>query len=90
MMPKLNTANPEVQKYFCDVGAANSTRITLLIMSTRETPEIAASPTEETITPSHIPTRMVSACSMTRGIIRRISLWLEKSLCSVNDLTSLL
>ena len=52
--------------------------------------EIAASPTEETITPSHIPTRMVSACSMIRGMIRRISLWLEKSLCSVNDLTSLL
>ena len=59
--------------------AANRFRITLLIISTRETPEIAASPTEDTITPSHIPTRAARACSITRGKIRRSSIRLVNS-----------
>ena len=54
-------------------SAAKSTKMTLLIMSTRETPEIAASPTEETMMPSHMPTRVARVCSMTRGKISRIS-----------------
>ena len=77
-------------RYFSDIHASCESQFRGLPHGLADTPEIAASPTEETITPSHIPTRMVSACSMIRGMIRRISLWLEKSLCSVNDLTSLL
>ena len=59
--------------------AANSVSTTLLIMSTKLTPEMAASPTEDTITPSHIPTSTVSPCSMTRGMMSRISCLFVKS-----------
>lgn len=59
--------------------AANRFKMTLLIMSTRDTPDMAASPTAETITPSHMPTRAARACSITRGKINRTNARFEKS-----------
>ena len=50
-------------------SAAMMEKIRLLIMSTRETPEMAASPTEATIMVSAMPTVMASACSKTSGMI---------------------
>ena len=55
---------------------ANRVSTTLLIMSTRDTPEMAASPTEDTITPSAMPTSTERACSMTSGISSRTSILL--------------
>ena len=48
-------------------SAPNSVMMSGLIISTSDTPEIAASPTDETITVSAIPTRISSACSMISG-----------------------
>ena len=42
------------------------------MLSTRDTPETAASPDEVTITVSAIPTVIRRNCSMTKGMIRRI------------------
>lgn len=50
-----------------------------LIMSTSDTPEMAASPAEETIMVSAMPTSTSSACSMTSGHSRVRSWWLVKS-----------
>ena len=54
-------------------SAAKMLKIRLLIISTSETPEMAASPTLETITVSDMPTRAASACSMTSGHSSRSS-----------------
>ena len=54
-------------------SAANTLKIRLLIMSTSDTPEMAASPTLETMTVSDMPTSAASACSMTSGHSRRSS-----------------
>ena len=50
-------------------SAEKTAKTRLLIMSTRETPETAASPTAEIMTVSAIPTVMASACSKISGII---------------------
>ena len=41
----------------------------VLMLSTSETPLITASPSEDTITVSAMPTDMASACSIISGII---------------------
>ena len=48
-------------------SAPNSVMISWLIISTSDTPEIAASPTDDTITVSAMPTRISSICSMMSG-----------------------
>ena len=48
-------------------SAANSTMMRLLIMSTRLTPEMAASPQRDTIMVSAIPTVTSSSCSTSSG-----------------------
>ena len=48
-------------------SAENSAISTLQNMSTSETPEIAASPSAETITVSAMPTKMLSVCSIRSG-----------------------
>ena len=54
-------------------SAANRLMINPLIMSTSETPEIAASPAWLTIMVSAIPTVTAKNCSMTSGTSRRLS-----------------
>ena len=49
--------------------ALNTYKNTPLIMSTRETPEIAASPACDTIIVSATPTSMTRTCSMISGTI---------------------
>ena len=48
----------------------------VLTISTRETPEVAASPAFDTIMVSTIPTDTASICSTIRGSIRRFKSWL--------------
>lgn len=50
-------------------SAAMILNIRILIMSTSETPDTAASPTEEIIMVSAMPTVMASACSKISGMI---------------------
>ncbi len=50
-------------------SAAMMLNIRILIISTSETPETAASPTEEIIMVSAMPTVMASACSKISGMI---------------------
>ena len=50
-------------------NAAKMLMMSVLMLSTSETPLIAASPSEETITVSAMPTVMVSVCSMISGRI---------------------
>ena len=50
-------------------SAASTLMMRLLNISTRETPETAASPTEEIIIVSAIPTVMARVCSRISGII---------------------
>ena len=52
--------------------AANTLIIRLLIMSTKDTPDVAASPALETIMVSAMPTVTARICSTIRGAIRRI------------------
>ena len=51
----------------------------MLIISTREIPDTAASPTDETMIVSTIPTVTASACSMMSGIISFLSAWFVNS-----------
>ena len=59
--------------------AVNRKRISLLMESTRETPEMAAEPTLDTIMVSTVPTSEVSTCSMISGINSRRSIRLENT-----------
>ena len=60
-------------------SAPNTVMISWLIISTSDTPEIAASPTEETMTVSAMPTRTPSACSMISGQSSASSCWFVNS-----------
>ena len=59
-------------------SAANTVMMSWLIISTSDTPEMAASPAEETMTVSAMPTNTLSACSMTSGHSSVTSWWLVK------------
>ena len=48
-------------------SAANTVMMSWLIISTSETPEMAASPTDETMTVSAMPTSTLSVCSIISG-----------------------
>ena len=65
-------------------SAPNTVMMSMLIISTSDTPEMAASPAEETIIVSAIPTSTFSACSMISGQSSVSSWRLEKifSFCS--------
>ena len=52
-------------------SAARSWMISVLIESTKDTPETAASPTAETMTTSAMPTKTARICSIIKGIRRR-------------------
>ena len=64
-------------------SAANTLMIRLLNISIRDTPETAASPAEEIITVSAIPTVMASACSNNNGMISFFRSSFENSCCFV-------
>jgi hypothetical protein len=53
--------------------AAKTANTRLLIISTRETPDTAASPTAEIMTVSIIPTVIASVCSKIRGTINALN-----------------
>ena len=60
-------------------SAANSTMIRLLIISTRLTPEMAASPQRDTIMVSAMPTVTSSSCSISSGPVSfSSSAWVNK------------
>ncbi len=65
-----DTTAPPVAK------AANSPISRKLILSTKETPDTAASPTLATMIPSAIPTVTANICSIISGIINFISSFL--------------
>ena len=60
-------------------SAAKTLMMRLLIISTSETPEMAASPTLETMTVSDMPTSTASVCSMMSGQSRRMRSRLENN-----------
>ena len=69
-------------------NAANTLMSSTMILSTRDTPDTAASPTLATMMLSAIPTRTASICSMISGMMRAISARLSNrygffSVCSV-------
>ena len=65
----------------------------VLTISTKDTPEVAASPAFDTIMVSTIPTDTASICSTIRGSISRFKSWLENirdpaSFCSICHIPS--
>ena len=64
-------------------SAASTLMIRLLNMSIRDTPETAASPAEEIMTVSAIPTVIASACSNKSGTISFFRSSFENSCCFV-------
>ena len=64
-------------------NAANTLMIRLLNISIRDTPETAASPAEEIMTVSAIPTVIASACSNKSGTISFFRSSFENSCCFV-------
>ena len=59
-------------------SAAKILMIRIIILSTSDTPDTAASPTFATIIESAIPTKTANNCSITKGPIRFASSRLEK------------